>query len=153
MPLRLEIVTGERMVFADDVDMVIAPGIEGQLGILPKHAPLLTALTIGELRAKKGEEELLFAIGGGFMEVYKDKVIVLADTAERAEEIDIARAEEARRRALELIKERKRLSREEFARAEARLRKAITRIKVARRRRTIPRRPSTRAERERQETE
>ncbi len=137
MPLRLEIVTGERLVFSDEVDMVIAPGVEGQLGILPKHAPLLTALSIGELRVKKGQEELSFAIGGGFMEVYKDKVIVLADTAERAEEIDIARAEEARHRALELLKERGRLSREEFAQAEARLRKAITRIKVAQRYRRL----------------
>jgi F-type H+-transporting ATPase subunit epsilon len=137
MPLRLEIVTGERLVFSDEVDMVIAPGVEGQLGILPKHAPLLTALSIGELRVKKGQEELSFAIGGGFMEVYKDKVIVLADTAERAEEIDIARAEEARRRALESLKERGRLSREEFAQAEARLRKAVTRIKVAQRYRRL----------------
>jgi len=137
MPLRLEIVTGERLVFSDEVDMVIAPGVEGQLGILPKHAPLLTALSIGELRVKKGQEELSFAIGGGFMQVYKDKVIVLADTAERAEEIDIARAEEARHRALELLKERGRLSREEFAQAEARLRKAITRIKVAQRYRRL----------------
>jgi F-type H+-transporting ATPase subunit epsilon len=133
----LEIVTGERLVFSDEVDMVIAPGVEGQLGILPKHAPLLTALSIGELRVKKGQEELSFAIGGGFMEVYKDKVIVLADTAERAEEIDIARAEEARRRALESLKERGRLSREEFAQAEARLRKAVTRIKVAQRYRRL----------------
>ncbi len=137
MPLRLEIVTGERLVFSDEVDMVIAPGVDGQLGILPKHAPLLTALSIGELRVKKGQEELSFAIGGGFMEVYKDKVIVLADTAERAEEIDIARAEEARRRALESLKERGRLSREEFAQAEARLRKAVTRIKVAQRYRRL----------------
>jgi F-type H+-transporting ATPase subunit epsilon len=133
----LEIVTGERLVFSDEVDMVIAPGVEGQLGILPKHAPLITALSIGELRVKKGQEELSFAIGGGFMEVYKDKVIVLADTAERAEEIDIARAEEARRRALESLKERGRLSREEFAQAEARLRKAVTRIKVAQRYRRL----------------
>jgi F-type H+-transporting ATPase subunit epsilon len=133
----LEIVTGERLVFSDEVDMVIAPGVDGQLGILPKHAPLLTALSIGELRVKKGQEELSFAIGGGFMEVYKDKVIVLADTAERAEEIDIARAEEARRRALESLKERGRLSREEFAQAEARLRKAVTRIKVAQRYRRL----------------
>lgn len=137
MPLKLEIVTGERLVFADEVDMVIAPGVNGQLGILPKHAPLLTALSIGELRARKGEEEFSFAIGGGFMQVYKDRVIVLADTAERAEEIDIARAEEARRRALELLKERGRLSREEFAQAEARLRKAITRIKIAQRYRSL----------------
>jgi len=134
------------MVFSDDVDMVIAPGIEGQLGILPKHTPMLTALTIGELRAKKGDEELSFAIGGGFMEVYKDRVIVLADTAERAEEIDIARAEAARQRAMEMLKERARLSREEFARAEARLRKAITRIKVAQRRRPAPPKPSVKIE-------
>src|SRR5215211_280596 len=98
--LRVEVVTGEREVLVeDDVDMVVAPGIEGQLGILPQHAPLVTTLAPGELRIVKGGSEEDFAVSGGFLQVGPDRVMVLADTAERSEEIDIARAEEARRRA------------------------------------------------------
>ncbi|NIN69683.1 MAG: ATP synthase F1 subunit epsilon, partial [Anaerolineae bacterium] len=82
VPLRLSIVTPERRVYVEDVDMVIAPGVEGQLGILPHHAPLLAALTHGELRVKRGDEEEGFAISGGFLEVRPDQVIVLANTAE-----------------------------------------------------------------------
>lgn len=100
-PLRLEIVTAERQIFAEDVDMVIAPGSEGQLGILPHHAPLLTTLNPGELRIKKSGEEILLAVTGGFLEVLPDRVTILADAAERAEEIDLARAEAARQRAQE----------------------------------------------------
>ena len=96
--LHLEIVTQERRLFSEDVDMVVAPGSEGELGILPHHAPLLTTLKEGELRVKKGGNEEYFTIGGGFMEVQPDHVIVLADVAEQANEIDIARAEEAARR-------------------------------------------------------
>ncbi|MGD8490518.1 MAG: ATP synthase F1 subunit epsilon, partial [Anaerolineae bacterium] len=98
--IRCEVVTAERAVFDQDVDMVVAPGIEGQLGILPHHAPLMTALTFGELIIHRaGQEDEFLAIGGGFMEVQPDRVIILADSAERAEEIDIERAEEARQRA------------------------------------------------------
>ena len=92
--IRLDIVTAERAVYAEDVDMVIAPGVEGQLGILPHHAPLMTTLQAGELRVKKGGEEVSLVISGGFLEVRPDKVVVLADAAERVEEIDVARAEE-----------------------------------------------------------
>ncbi len=91
--IRLDIVTAERLVFSEDVEAVVAPGVEGQLGILPHHAPLMTMLQPGELMVRKdGEEESMF-ISGGFLEVRGDKVIVLADTAEKAEEIDIERAE------------------------------------------------------------
>ncbi len=104
--LRLEILTIERRVYTDDVDLVLAPGIRGQLGILPKHAPLITALDTGELLARKDGQEEAIAISGGFMEVLPDRVIVLADTAERAEEIDVQRAQEARDRAERLIHRR-----------------------------------------------
>ncbi len=98
--LRVEVVTGEREVLVqDDVDMVVAPGIEGQLGILPEHAALITTLVSGELRIARGGAEDALAISGGFLEIADDRVIVLADAAEHAEEIDLARAEEARRRA------------------------------------------------------
>jgi F-type H+-transporting ATPase subunit epsilon len=130
---RLDIVTAEREVFSEDVDEVVAPGVQGQLGILPHHAPLMTTLLPGELLVKKGGEEFYLAISGGFIEVRPDRIIVLADAAERVEEIDIARAEEAKRRA------EKRLAEHEpgvdTARAEAALRRSLIRLQVAERRR------------------
>jgi len=134
MPLRLSIITPERRVFSEDVDMVIAPGIQGKLGILPHHAPLLTALTYGELRVKRGDEEESFAISGGFMEVQPDGVTILANTAEHAEEIDLERAEAARRWAEERLRSRTQEN-VDFARAEAALRRAMTRINVTKLRR------------------
>ena len=128
--ISLDIVTAERAVYSDDVDMVIAPGIEGQLGILPHHTPLMTTLQAGELRVKKGVEEVSLAISGGFLEVRPDRVVVLADAAERAEEIDVARAEEAKRRAQERLAERHAAGIDE-ARAEASLRRSLARLKVA----------------------
>jgi len=130
---RLEIVTAERVVFSDDVDVVVAPGVEGQLGILPHHAPLMTMLQPGELQVRKGGEEFSLAISGGFLEVRPDRVIVLADAAERAEEIDIARAEAAKRRAEERLKHP--TPEVDTARAEAALRRAIARLQVVERRR------------------
>ena len=134
MPLTLNIVTIEGLVYSEDVDMVIAPGTEGEMGILPRHAPLLTALTYGELRVKRGEEEESFAVSGGFMEVQPNRVTVLADTAERAEEIDVERAEAARRRAEERLRHRAR-DNIDFARADAALRRSMVRLKMAEARR------------------
>lgn len=133
--MRCEVVTAERIVFQDDVDMVIAPGVEGQLGILPHHAPLMTALTYGELILHRaGQEDEFVAIGGGFMEVGPEHVIILADSAERAEEIDLARAEEAQRRAEETMAQKRRED-ADFVRAEAALRRSMARLKVGRRKR------------------
>ena len=133
--LRLEIITVERKMFDDQVNMVIAPGTEGVLGILPRHTPLLTALTFGELQIRKeGEEDQFVAIGGGFMEVQPDHVVVLADAAEYAEEIDVARAEAARQRAEERLAQAK-AGELDFAQADAALRRSALRLKVARRRR------------------
>jgi F-type H+-transporting ATPase subunit epsilon len=134
MPLKLSIMTPEQQVYSEDVDMVIAPGIEGQLSILPHHAPLLTALTYGQLRVRRGHEEESFAISGGFMEVQLNHVIVLATTAEHAEEVDLTRAEAARLRAEARLHTRPQEN-VDFARAEAALRRAMTRIKVAKLRR------------------
>ena len=128
--MKLDIVTAERAVYSEDVDMVIAPGVEGQLGILSQHAPLMTTLQAGELIVRKAGEELHLAIAGGFLEVRPDKVIVLADAAERAEEIDINRAEEARRRAEERLIQKETSGLDE-ALVEASLRRALTRLKVA----------------------
>ena len=133
MPIKLDIVTIERIVFSEDVDMVVAPGTEGMLGILPHHAPLMTGLKPGELVIKRrGLPDQILAIGGGFMEVRPDKVTVLADTAEHGGEIDVARAEEARQRAAELLKE-KPANIEQYVALEIALRRAEVRLKVARR--------------------
>jgi len=130
--IRLDIVTAERLVYSEDVDMVIAPGVGGQLGVLPHHTPLMTTLQPGELRVKKGGEEVLLAISGGFLEVRPDRVVVLADAAERAEEIDIARAEEAKRRAEQRLAG-ERISEVDSALAEAALRRSLIRLKAAER--------------------
>lgn len=134
--LKFEIVSAERVVYSDDVDIVIAPGIEGQLGILPSHAPLLTMLQPGELVVRKEGEETAIFVRGGFLEVMQNRVTVLADVAERAEEIDIARAEEAKRLAEEQLKLRP--PEMDLARAEAALRRAIVRLKIAERRKKRP---------------
>jgi len=131
--IRLDIVTAERVVYSEEVDIVVAPGVEGELGILPHHTPLMTTLRVGELRVRKGEEEFSMAVSGGFLEVRPDRIIVLADAAERAEEIDLSRAEEARHRAQEQLSQRP--SGVDMAQAEAALRRSLVRIKVGERRR------------------
>ena len=134
--IKLDVVTAEQVVYSDEVDAVVAPGVEGQLGILPHHAPLMTILEPGELLIRKGGGEVYLAISGGFLEVRPDRVIVLADAAERSEEIDQARAEEAIRRAQQRIRERP--PDVDLARAEAALRRALIRRDVAQRRRRRP---------------
>lgn len=131
--LKFEIVTAERVVYSDEVDIVVAPGTEGQLGILPNHAALMTMLQPGELLVRKAGEETVMAVTGGFLEVFENRVTVLADTAERAEEIDMARAEAARKRAEERLKVR--APDTDLARAQAALLRALARLKVAERRR------------------
>lgn len=134
MPLKVEIVTAERLVFSEEgVDEIVAPGTEGEFTILPMHAPFLTMIKPGLLRLIKSGEEIEMAISGGFLEVREDRVTVLADAAERAEEIDVVRAEEARRAAERLLEER--AGEEELARAAAALQRALLRLKVAERRR------------------
>jgi F-type H+-transporting ATPase subunit epsilon len=128
--LTLEIATPMRLVAAERVDEVVAPGSEGYFGVLPGHAPFLTTLGIGELTYRKGREEFHLAVAGGFAEVRNDKVIVLADTAERPDEIDRARAEQARERAERRLAGR---SQEDvdYCRALAALTRALTRLQVA----------------------
>jgi F-type H+-transporting ATPase subunit epsilon len=132
--LDFELVTADRVVLQEEgVDMVVAPGADGQLGVLPHHVPLITTLAPGELRIKRGGEETSIVVTGGFMEVTREKVLVLADAAERSEEIDIARAEEARRRAQERLASSP--DGVDLARAEAAMRRAIARLRIAQRRR------------------
>jgi F-type H+-transporting ATPase subunit epsilon len=131
--LNFDIVTAERLVYSDEVDIVIAPGIEGQLAILPNHAPLITALQPGELVTRKGSDEVAMFVAGGFLEVMGNRVTVLADVAERADEIDMERAEAARCRAEDRLK----LCGPEtdVARAEAALKRSLIRLKIAETRR------------------
>ncbi len=134
MPLTVDIVTAERLVLSEEgVDEVVAPGIEGELTVLPMHAPLLTMIKPGVMRIKRGNDETDMAITGGFLEVRDDRVTILADAAERAEEIDVARAEEARRRAEQQLERRE--TDVDLARVSAELQKALIRLKVAERRR------------------
>jgi|SRR5687767_5884994 len=135
MPLKLEIVTAERLVLADDnIDMVVAPSVDGEVGILPNHAPLIAILQIGELRVKKGADEQSIVVAGGFMEVLDDKVTVLADTAERSEEIDLAAAEQARTRAQDALAN-KDAGQADLEMAQAAMRLAALRLRIGQRRR------------------
>jgi len=129
MPLHLEIVTPERRAFEGDVDEVIVPGSEGALGILPHHAPLISLLGQGVLRLKHGGREEAFAIFGGFLQVRPDRVVVLAETADMESEIDVERAERARREAEKLIDTG--ADPADLASARAALQRALIRIRVA----------------------
>lgn len=129
--LHVVIVTGDHPVYDGVADRVIVPAVTGQIGILPHHAPLLATLEPGELLVRAGQRAESFALGGGFVEVRDDQVIVLADTAETAEEIDVARAEAARRRASVLIRTYR--GRPESVAARQALRRSRARLKVARR--------------------
>ena len=133
MPLLLEIVTPERQVFSEEVDSVVCPGIEGELGVLPHHAPLLATLGVGELRIRKGADEEFFAIAGGFVQVRPDKVVVMAETADMASEIDLEKAQEARREA-ERALESGFQEEADLAAARAALQQALLRIRLAERR-------------------
>lgn len=133
MRLTIEIVTAERVVYsAEGVDEVVAPGVEGEFAVLPHHAPFLTTLVPGEMRIIRAGGEEVMAVTGGFFEVRNDRVVILADAAERVEEIDVARAEEARRRAEQLLLERREVA--DLVQTEAALRRALARLRVAGRR-------------------
>ena len=129
MKFLFELVTPERKVLSEEVDMVIARSVDGDLGILANHAPLLTPITISQLLLKKDNADTLIAVGGGILEVSKDKTVFLADTAELPHEIDVERAEEAKLRAEQRLEKDK--SAVDVRRAEVALRKALTRIEVA----------------------
>ena len=132
-PMRLEIITAEREVYADDVDVLVAPGLEGQLGILPHHAPLMTALQPGELMIRKDGEESYLAVTGGFLEVIGNKVTILADACEHSHEIDEERAQAAVDKAREEIV---RLgANQQLAQAAVAMHRAQSRLNVVRRRR------------------
>ena len=133
MTLHLEIVTPERLAYEDDVDMVLVPGADGELGILPHHTPLVSLLGVGELKIRKGGEEESFAIAGGFLQVRPDKVVVMAETADLAAEIDLEKAQQARAEA-ERALEAGFVEAADLSAARAELQRALMRIRVAERR-------------------
>ena len=133
MSLTLEIVTPERLAYSDTVDSVVLPGSEGELGVLPHHAPLVSTLGVGELRIRKDGVEESFAIVGGFLQVRPDKVVVMAETADMASEIDLEKAQEARREA-ERALESGFSEGVDLSLARAALQQALLRIRVAERR-------------------
>jgi F-type H+-transporting ATPase subunit epsilon len=134
MPLLLEIVTPERLAYSDTVDSVQLPGSEGELGVLPHHAPLVSMLGVGELRIRKGGAEESFAIVGGFLQVRPDRVVVMAETADLASDIDLEKAQEARREAERALETAGPTDAVDLAAARAQLQQALLRIRVAERR-------------------
>jgi F-type H+-transporting ATPase subunit epsilon len=133
MTIRCEIVSQDRTVFTGDVDIVVLPGAAGEMGILPKHAPVLTALKYGIIKVRKGGKEEVFTVAGGIAEVQPDIVTVLADAAENVQEIDIARANTARLRAEEALAKGVPADNDAYLALEAALRKSNLRLEAARR--------------------
>ena len=133
--LNLNILTQEEHVLSDEVDLVLAPASQGQIGILPGHASLLTQLSAGELFILKGPKMEVFAVPGGFLDIHRDQLTVMADSATRADDLSLAAAEAAKKRAEETLKQN--LSDREFSLAEADLRKAVLELKVAKKRRKV----------------
>ncbi len=134
MKFRLEIVTPERLVYSEDIDILTVPTVQGEISILAKHIPLVSIISPGEIRIKKDNEIEYMAITGGFVQVLPHKVIILADAAERAEEIDLERAMKARERAQKLMEE-KRADKMTHAEAMAAFQRALVRLKVGQRKR------------------
>jgi len=133
MPIRCEIVSQDRMVFEGDADIVVLPGTDGEMGILPHHAPLLTTLKIGIIKVRSGGKEVIFTVAGGIAEVQPDIVTVLADAAENVEEIDVARAEAARKRAQEILAKGVPVDTDAYLKMEAALRKSNLRLDAVKR--------------------
>ncbi len=131
--LKLEIVTPDARAYSDDVDMVTIPGAHGEMGIYPQHVPLLTQIVAGELVARKGSQEIILAVGDGFVQITGDRVAILTDMAMRSEGIDETQVEEARRRAEARLSEK--VDAEEMVRIHAAMAQTAAQLKVARRRR------------------
>ena len=133
MPIRCEILSQDRMVFEGDADMVLVPGSQGELGILPNHAPLLSTMKYGVLRVRIKDREEIFTVAGGIVEVQPDLITVMADAAENVNEIDISRAEAARRRAEEILKQGPPTDSDAYSRIEASLRRSNLRLEAVKR--------------------
>lgn len=137
MTIRCEIVSQDRTVFQGDVDIVVLPGAAGEMGILPHHAPVLTILKYGVIKIRREGKEELFAVAGGMAEVQPDIVTILADAAENIEDIDITRAQAAKKRAEDALAKLKPEDHDAYLRMEAALRRSNLRLDVARRYRKV----------------
>ena len=133
MPIRCEIVSQDRMVFEGDADIVVIPGSDGEMGILPNHAPLLSTLNYGVIRVRLGNNEEDFTVAGGVVEVQPDIITILADAAENVREIDVQRAEAARERAEKFLKEGPPPDADSYLKMEAALRRSKLRLDAVRR--------------------
>lgn len=133
MPIQCEIVSQDRMVWEGDADIVVVPGVGGEMGVLPNHAPLLSTLKFGILKVRNKDEEQVFTIAGGVIEIQPDLITVLADSAENVAEIDVARAEDARKRAEDILKEGPPQDTDAFLKLEAALRRSNLRLEAVRR--------------------
>jgi F-type H+-transporting ATPase subunit epsilon len=133
MPIRCEIVSQDRQVYSGDADMVIVPGVMGEMGILPSHAPLLSTLKFGILRVRYQGAEQIFTVAGGVIEVQPDLITVMADAAENVQEIDISRAEAAKRRAEEYLKQGIPTDSDTYLRIESALRRSNLRLQAVKR--------------------
>ena len=133
MPIRCEIVSQDRLVYEGDADMVLVPGAMGEMGILPRHAPLLSSLKPGILRVRAEGQEYVFTVTGGVVEVQPDLVTILADAAENVMEIDVTRAEQAKRRAEELLEQGPPPDTDAYLAIEAALKRSTLRLEAARR--------------------
>ncbi len=141
MSIRCEIISQDRIVFQGEADMVLLPGTDGEMGILPHHAPLLTTLKYGIIKVRSQEQEIIFTVAGGIAEVQPDVVTILADSAENVEEIDVFRAEEARKRAEESLAKGVPADSDKYLIIEAALRKSDLRLDAVRRYRHGPAKP------------
>lgn len=151
MPIRCEIVSQDRLVYEGDVDIVLLPGVHGEMGILPNHAPLLSTLSMGIIKVRSQKDEHVFTVTGGVVEVQPDLVTVLADAAESIEEINVLRAEEARKRAEEYLKAGPPKDSDAYTAMEAALRRSTLRLEAVKRYRT--KRPGVMFDSSQKETE
>lgn len=142
MPIHCEIISQDRLVFQGDADMVLLPGTDGEMGILPHHAPLLTTLKYGIIKVRSQGQETIFTVAGGIAEVQPEVVTILADAAENVEEIDVLRAEAARKRAEESLAKGVPADSDRYLMIEAALRKSNLRLDAVRRYRHGPAKPS-----------
>jgi F-type H+-transporting ATPase subunit epsilon len=142
MPIRCEIVSQDRIVFQGPADIVVLPGTDGEMGVLPHHAPLLTTLKYGIIKVRSQGQENIFTVSGGIAEIQPDIITILADAAENVEEIDVARAEAARKRAEESLAKGIPTDSEGYLRMEAALRKSNLRLDAVRRYRHGPAKPA-----------
>jgi len=146
MKIKFKITTPERVVYEDEVDQVTLPTKMGEITVLPNHLPLVSSLNPGEILIKKGSQAVPLAVSGGFIEFSENKLVVLADTAERVEEIDEARAEAGRLKAKELLEKKETAEKVDFTALAAKLEKELARLKVARKYKDVKRGPQIKIE-------